>query len=70
MKATEIVLKRLIVYPKDIQRMTGKQERASRKYLQTIKAKLGKAPTDLLSIDEFCQATGFKIETVATFMVG
>lgn len=70
MKPTEIILKRLIIYPKDIERMTGKKERAARKYLQGIKIKLGKASSELLSIDEFCEATGFKIEKVASFMIG
>ena len=65
----EIVLKRLVVYPKDIERITGKKERTARKYLQEIKAKLGKSKTDLVSIDEFCEVTGFKLEKVAVYLV-
>lgn len=66
----EIVLKRLVIYPKDIQRMTSKKERAARKFLQDVKTKLGKSKTDLVSIDEFCEATGFKEESVAKFLIG
>ena len=66
----EIVLKRLVVYPKDIERITGKRERAARKYLQTIKTKLGKNKSDLISIDEFCEVTGFKVEKVAVYLIG
>lgn len=66
----EIVLKRIVVYPKDIERITGKKERAARKYLQTIKEKLGKDSKDLVSIDEFCEVTGFKLEKVAAYLVG
>jgi hypothetical protein len=65
----EMVLKRIVIYPKDIERMTGKKERAARKYLQTIKTKLGKEKADLISIDEFCEVTGFKPEKVAPYLI-
>jgi len=66
----EIILKRLVIYPKDIVRMTGKEQRSARQFLQNIKTKLGKTKADLVSIDEFCQVTGFKLEKVAPFLVG
>lgn len=66
----EIVSKRIVVYSKDIEQITGKKERAARKYLQTIKEKPGKDKGDLVSIDEFCEVTSFKLEIVVAYLVG
>ena len=38
----EMRLKRIIIYPKDIQRITGKSERYGRKLIQDMKEKLNK----------------------------
>ncbi len=66
----EIILKRLVIYPKDIVRMTDKEQRSGPQFLQNIKTKLGKTKADLVSIDEFCQVTVFKLVKVAPFLVG
>ncbi|HCN10792.1 MAG TPA: hypothetical protein DIS75_00375 [Chryseobacterium sp.] len=55
---------RLCIYPKDIVIITGKSERFSRDLLQRIKQKLGKEEHQFITIDEFCQYAGFKVEKV------
>ena len=60
-------LTRLCIYPKDIQRITGKSERYGRKLLSQIKAHYNKQPHQLISIIEFCEYTGLKIEDITEY---
>ena len=61
---------RVCIYPKDVQRITGKTYRQARLYLNKIKTKLNKEPHQLLSIEEFCDYTGLKIEHVTPCIIG
>nr|WP_269225326.1 hypothetical protein [Flavobacterium eburneipallidum] len=61
--------KRLCIYPKDIQRITGKSYRQSIRLLQKIRTKLNKLENEFVSIDEFCQYTSLKIEQVLILIV-
>lgn len=47
-------LKRIIIYPKDIQLLTGKSYRQSLKIYNQVKTQLGKSKDDLLGLKEFC----------------
>ncbi len=62
--------KRLCIYPKDIQRITGKSYRQSVRLLQTIRQKLDKLENEFVSIEEFCQYTSLKYEQVEPLIVG
>lgn len=55
---------RLCIYPKDIMRVTGRSERFSRSLIQKIRAQLGKAEHQFVTIDEFCSYTGLQEEKV------
>jgi hypothetical protein len=55
---------RIIIYPKDIQRITGKSERYGRLLLKRIKDRLGKEDHQFVTIEEFSSYTGIKIEQV------
>ena len=61
--------KRLCIYPKDIQRITGKSYRQSIRLLQKIRMKLNKLENEFVSIEEFCQYTSLKIEHVLNLIV-
>lgn len=61
-------LNRLCIYPKDIQRITGKSYRQSIRLMQKIKADLNKSQNEFLTIDEFCNYTGIKYEQVVQFI--
>lgn len=63
-----IELSRMCVYPKDVQRITGRTERYGRKLLQRIKTHFEKAEHQLVSIQEFCQYTGLKVEEVKRYL--
>ncbi|TDD99377.1 hypothetical protein [Flavobacterium cellulosilyticum] len=62
--------KRLCIYPKDIQRITGKSYRQSIRILQKMRKKLNKLEDELVSIEEFCQFTSLKIEQVEPLIIG
>lgn len=66
----KIEQKRVCIYPKDIQRITGKSYRQSIRMLQKIRTDLNKGQNELLSIEEFCQYTSLKYEQVEPLIVG
>ena len=61
--------KRLCIYPKDIQRITGKSYRQSIRLLQKIRKELNKLENEFVSIEEFCQYTSLKQEQVMMLIV-
>ena len=66
----KIEKKRLCIYPKDIQRITGKSYRQSARLLQKIRSDLNKLENELVTIEEFCQYAGLKIEQVEPLIFG
>ncbi|RVT75360.1 hypothetical protein EOD40_11395 [Flavobacterium sufflavum] len=63
-------IKRICIYPKDIERITGKSYRQSARMLQAIKKSLNKLENELVTIEEFCQYAGLKIEQVEPLIFG
>ena len=61
--------KRLCIYPKDIQRITGKSYRQSIRMMQTIRKELNKLQNEFVSIEEFCQYTSLKQEQVESLII-
>ena len=51
-------LKRACIYPKDVQRITGKSYRQSLRMLQQIKRDLNKEKEQFITIEEFSNYTG------------
>ena len=62
--------KRICIYPKDVQRITGKSERYGRTLLTHIKLHFQKEEHQFVSVDEFCQYTGLKAEQVYPLILG
>ena len=62
--------KRVCIYPKDIQRITGKSYRQSTRLLQKIREDLNKPSNNFISVEEFCLYTGLKYEQVEPHIVG
>lgn len=56
--------KRVCIYPKDIQCITGKSYRQSTRILNQIRKSFRKPRKSLVSIEEFCSYTSLKIEHV------
>ena len=61
--------KRLCIYPKDIQRITGKSYRQSIRLLQKIRKDLNKLENEFVSVEEFCAYTSLKHEQVILLIV-
>lgn len=55
---------RIIIYPKDIQRITGKSDRYGRSLLKRIRNHFQKEDHQFISVEEFCNYTGLKYEQV------
>ncbi|MBS3993108.1 MAG: hypothetical protein KGZ87_05280 [Bacteroidetes bacterium] len=61
-------LKRICIYPKDVQRITGKSYRQSIRIVSQIKQQLNKDKNHLVTIEEFCNHTGINEESVNQFI--
>lgn len=59
---------RLCIYPKDVQRITGKSERYGRMLLQKIKLHFNKDDHQFVTVEEFCLYTGIKKDEVILFL--
>lgn len=57
-------LTRICIYPKDIQRITGKSERYSRNLILKIKTALNKEEHQVLTVQEFCTYMGIPYESI------
>ncbi|HOX81964.1 MAG TPA: hypothetical protein PLJ60_06125 [Chryseolinea sp.] len=60
---------RIIIYPKDIQRITGRSERYGRILLKRIKGHFKKDDHQFVSIEEFCSYTGLNDEQVTKYLL-
>jgi len=61
--------KRACIYPKDIQRITGRSERYGRKLLSDIKNYLGKESYQFITIQEFAEYSGIEEEIVNKYLI-
>ncbi len=63
-----MIPKRACIYPKDIQRITGRSERYGRKLLQDIKNYFEKEPHQFVTIKEFSEYSGIEMEEVIQYI--
>ncbi|WP_417857271.1 hypothetical protein [Xanthomarina gelatinilytica] len=61
--------KRACIYPKDIQRITGRSERYGRKLLSDIKSFLDKEPHQFVTIHEFSEYSGIQVDVVNQYII-
>jgi hypothetical protein len=64
-----IVPKRIVIYAKDIENITGRSERTARKLLQQIRVKYNKQKGEFVTVKEFCSFTGLEEEEVKQFLL-
>ena len=62
--------KMLCIYPKDIQRITGKSYRQSIRLLQKVRKELNKLENELVTVEEFSVFSGLKLEQVLPLIIG
>lgn len=66
----KIKINRICIYPKDIQRITGKSYRQSLRISKEIKISLGKQKQEFISVEDFCAYAGLNIEQVRPLLFG
>jgi hypothetical protein len=57
-----------VIYPKDVENITGLGDRAARKLIQKIKSGLGKSKPMFVTIHEFSLCTGIPEELIKDFL--
>ncbi len=60
---------RICIYPKDIQRITGKSERYGRILIERIKSHFNKEEHQIISVEEYCDYTGLKMQDVKVHII-
>lgn len=60
--------RRLVIYPQDIQHITGRGERYAQQVLQTIRKRLGKEKHQLVTLEEFCDFAGLRPEDLEEYL--
>jgi hypothetical protein len=63
-------IKRIVIYSKDIEMITGRSGRSARKMMATIRKRLGKQKHQLISLGEFCDYTGLPENEVLNHLSG
>lgn len=66
----KLPMKRICIYPKDIQLITGKSYRQSARLAQKIKKELNKPDKEFLTINDFCNYTGINYEQFEHLIMG
>ncbi len=64
-----MITNRVIIYTKDIQRLTGKSEQCSRKLLRKIKILKAKAKHQYVDIHDFSDYSGIAIDLIRQQLV-
>jgi len=62
-------LNRIIVYPKDVQRITGKDIRHCRALLDRIRGSKNKRKDQFISVNEFAEFTGLSVDEIASYLM-
>ncbi|MBN3581963.1 hypothetical protein JYB64_06150 [Algoriphagus aestuarii] len=60
--------KRCVIYPKDIQNITGKSERYGQIILCKIRVTFCKKPHQFVTVDEFAEFSGIPKDTIESFI--
>jgi hypothetical protein len=61
-------LKRLIIYPKDVQRITGRDIRYCRALLGKVRQTRNKRKDQFVSVNDFSEFTGLSVEEIASYL--
>ena len=60
--------KRICIYPKDIQLITGRSERYARAYYRHLKDVLAKDDHQFITVQEFCDYSDLPLEQVMSMI--
>ncbi len=60
--------KRVVIYPTDIRKITGRSERGSRALLEKVRAFFGKEKNAMVTVEEFSIYSGIDQKTIYSFI--
>ncbi len=63
-----VKLNRICIYPKDVQRITGKSEKSGRRLLKKIREQLGKDKHQFITTEEFASYTDIAPELMQQYL--
>jgi len=61
--------KRIVIYAKDVENITGKKTKAARKLLHRIREQNQKQKDSFVTVKEFCRFTGLGEDEVREFLL-
>lgn len=59
---------RIVIQAKDVMNITGRKERAARALLARLRKQYGKKARDFITVTEFAQFTGLKVEALVPYL--
>ena len=59
---------RLVIYPKDVQVITGRGIRYAQRMLRVIRKARGKQENHLVTVDEFCEFSGLSRKDLDAYL--
>jgi hypothetical protein len=60
--------KRCVIYPKDVQLITGKSERYGQELLTKIREHYNKQPHQFITVEEFCAFSGIPLREIENYL--
>jgi Mg2+/Co2+ transporter CorB len=63
------IQQRVVIYVKDVEKITGLKNRSARRLLQKVKQEVGKTNFELVTVQDFCKVTAIPEETVRPFLL-
>lgn len=61
--------KRIVIYAKDIENITGRKRNAAHLLMKKIRSHFQKPSRSMVTVYEFCEFTGMRVEDVMKFLV-
>ena len=62
------ILRRVVVFPRDVENITGKKGRTARRYLQKMRKAYGKNERQFITVKEFSSFSGIEEDVIHRFM--
>jgi hypothetical protein len=66
--ATRKIPRRMVIYPKDLEMITGRSSRTCRSMIDKLRKTLGKSKQQFVTVHEFCTFYGLEEDYVKEFL--
>lgn len=62
------ILRRVVVFPRDVENITGKKGRTARRYIEKMRKAYGKKKHQFITVKEFSSFTGIEEDVIHRFI--